>query len=180
MSKQRIIIHCVILFLLLLMNLLSVQYLWIVEYRYDMKPKVYDYYTITNYEEISMCRYDAQIKVDVLFNTKHTLSFVKNFEESDTLGTSNLITRKIKIRNDLKIQYFVTTYAHELAHIKYQTANETYVNYISIITLYESGDEQLRQIAMNKAQLIIDGHYDGTEYDCGYYLIEYFKTKGVI
>ena len=71
---------------------------------------------------------------------------------------------------------FITTYVHELLHIKHQTLDETYVSFMTFKTMYESGNETLRGCAMRLASQTVAGAYPG-DYDCGYYILKYLKEN---
>lgn len=65
--------------------------------------------------------------------------------------------------------------AHEISHCKLKTVYECKTEYYAIITLVESNNKYLHYIGMWWADYIVSGGKAGTEYDCGYYLLEYFK-----
>lgn len=126
-------------------------------------------YTITKEE--------AKEFVKNLYNTSHF------YIETDKLSATryaecSVILRTVKIKKNLNIVDYVTSYAHELTHLKYLYADETLTTFKAFVILYESGNEEIKNMALMDAQSVINGLYRGTEYDCGYYIIEYLKEMG--
>lgn len=107
-----------------------------------------------------------------LFNVEHTYIETNDLPETDS--ANSVIGRKeVKIRPDLPLIEFTVSYAHELVHIKYELYDETNTAYRTFVDLYESGNDELKNISLVYAQSIMDGCYKGTEYDCGYYILQY-------
>ncbi len=73
---------------------------------------------------------------------------------------------------------YITTLAHELCHIKYFTANETYTEYMAFVELYESESIILQSVAK---QMIFEHCtlrlYAGTEYDIASYICKYLRRN---
>lgn len=91
---------------------------------------------------------------------------------------TNFTLRKIMVDTAYTTRHHAYTFflAHELTHLKYFTANECFTEYTAIITLYESGNEYFRNVALWRAHLTLQANSQD-EYDCGYYLLEYFKRE---
>ena len=107
-----------------------------------------------------------------LFNVEHSYNETSDLPETDS--ANSVIGRKeVKIRPDLPLIEFTVSYTHELVHIKYELYDETNTAYRTFVDLYESGNEELKNISLVYAQSIMDGCYKGTEYDCGYYILQY-------
>ena len=107
-----------------------------------------------------------------LFNVEHTYIETNDLPETDS--ANSVIGRKeVRIRPDLPLIEFTVSYAHELVHIKYELYDETNTAYRTFVDLYESGNDELKNISLVYAQSIMDGCYKGTEYDCGYYILQY-------
>lgn len=84
----------------------------------------------------------------------------------------------VMIDDDLNGVSYITTYVHELMHIKYQTTNERFVVFMTFKTMYESGSDVLRNCSMELAYMVVSGAYE-REYDCGYYILEYLKGEKI-
>lgn len=120
----------------------------------------------------------SQIKnmLDDIYNVKYT------YQEDDlgnvaTCGIANIANKSITMNSRLSPKDYVWALSHEIVHIKYKTADEVFTEYTSIITLYECGNDVFSNIAYNRAADIVAGVYKNTEYDCGYYLINYFGWR---
>ena len=143
----------------------------------DMKVMNYDRFHVQVEEiEYSLTKKEAKQLVKDLYNTPHIYIETSNINEY-SYANSFIMARVVRIKPNLSILDYVFSYAHELTHIKYQTADETYTMFKTFTTLYESGNEELQNIALRYAQNIIEGGYLDTEYDCGYYILEYFKGE---
>lgn len=172
MSKRKIII-------ILILALLNAYFWGIVGYSklsynsYKPKPYEYTYIKVQPIEE-TLTKESAKKLIKKLYNTPHIYK-EKSF---DGFGRSIILYRKVEINKDLKLNDYIITYAHELTHIKYCTENETWASYKTFKTLYESGNAELRYIALNYANEVLSGCWQGTDYDCGYYILKYLINKG--
>lgn len=147
-----------------------------VEKRHVLAVKSYtaditlDYTLESPYE----CNNDIKKDLDKLFKAGGYFYAEKSMRTS--IGAiTNLTLRKITM-NDCFIgnkNLYTFFLAHELTHLKYYTANECFTEYTAIITLYESGNDYFKNVALWRASLIIQSNLQD-EYDCGYYLLEYF------
>lgn len=136
------------------------------------KPKPYEYTQLYNPQvNIKLDKSSARKLIKKLVKTPH---FYKE-KEIDGYGRSVILFRKVEINTNLNIEDYVVTYTHELTHLKYCTLNETWVSYKTFKILYESGNVELRYIALNYANEVIQGNWQGTDYDCGYYMLKYLN-----
>lgn len=179
LDKKLIVLSLLLIFMSLLCFIVWYDYWYITSY-YKMEPVSYQHIVlnIPDYK-ITYTKNELKEEISKLYNISHCYEEIDNLEPTTT-GTTKLLLRKVYIRKNLSLQSYATTYAHELTHIKYNTANETYTNYMSLIILYESENIQLQQIALNEMKAIIKGRESGTVYDCGYYLLNYLKEKGEV
>jgi hypothetical protein len=114
--------------------------------------------------------------VSGLYSTPHIYLETDNLSARNN-GNSLVVARVIQIKKDLSVQDYAVAYAHELTHVKYQVADETYTTFKTFTTLFESGNAELRHMALRDAQIIIYGGYGRSEYDCGYQILEYLKQN---
>lgn len=171
---QRIII-AVLLFLIVIVNIIS----FTLFFKTKMRAKSYERgYIVTasiGFDEPS--KEEAAALVRNLYNTPHSF---KETDLNNKNGHADILKKVVYIDDNLTISDFIYAYAHELTHLKYATTNETFTSYKSIIMLYESNNHILQCVALSATTEILNGCAEGTEYDCGYYLTEYFKDKGVL
>lgn len=145
------------------------------KFRVNYKVKPYDPTTLTTPAVThTLTKSTAKKLIKDLYNTPHIYT-EKNLDKQNRNGQSIPIWRVAIIHNDLDLHDYIIAYAHELTHIKYQVADETYTTYKTIVKLYESGNAELQYHAIKEANDILSGCYEDTDYDCGYYIIEYFK-----
>ena len=107
-----------------------------------------------------------------LFKVEHSYTETNDLPETDS-ANSVIGQKSVKIRPDLPLIEYTVSYAHELVHIKYEYYDETSTAYRTFVDLYESGHDEIKNISLVYAQAIMDGCYKGTEYDCGYYILQY-------
>lgn len=87
-------------------------------------------------------------------------------------GETNLILRVVTIHNNLDIYNYIFSFAHEYLHLKYMTASERFVNLKTFELLYNSGNNDFRNVAIwyaNRDMIGIIPH----DYQCWAYI----KTK---
>ena len=177
-SKVKLKIKTAIIIILSFMLLISSYQVWHIHCKYDMSYKPYRLCYIKNnynYNYVDHNNYKKLVKRE--FNTPHILKISSDGFEEHQYAKSSPLFRIVIMKN---VQYGINNvkaYAHELAHVKYQTLNDCFATYKAITTLYESENEMLKYVAINYANDVLQGGYEGNEYDCGYYLIEYFKGK---
>lgn len=132
------------------------------------------FYMEQEYIETQYTKPQIRIMLDNIYNTKYKYKEVEEIEELVGGYTHN---GTIYVDKNVDTIDYIIILAHEVTHIKYATSNETFTEYTSIVTLYESNNILFQKVALNRAKLIVGGGLYGTEYDCGYYLIQYFKDK---
>lgn len=106
-------------------------------------------------------------------NTPH-LYFESELGEAKC-GVSSPFTRVVIVDKDIDVATYIIAYTHELIHVKYQTVNERYTAYKTFLVLYESGNKTLKQVAMYYAKEQLNGQFEGTDYDCSWYIDKYLK-----
>ena len=121
---------------------------------------------------------NSQIKalIDDLYDTPH-ITIHKNIPRKSTPAYSIVQYRIVFMDIDLSGVDYAISYAHELTHIKHQTADETWTTFYTWKTLIESDNEFLQNAGFIYESRIMCGGYEGTEYDCGYYIENYRKGQ---
>lgn len=173
-TKIRAIQNALIVMLLLALVLTSFQ-VWHIQFShaFDVKTYVPQYVEITKTPQLTLTKETAHTMIAELFDTPH-IYFERDLPSNQD-GRSRIMFRTIEIDSNLNTHTYIITYAHELCHVRYQVGNETYTAYMTFIRLYESNNAELQYHALVYAQDVINGGYSGTEYDCGYYILEYLK-----
>lgn len=173
-TKDRI--SNLIIFLTLIITVLTVfQIIYIFNYiNLEVKDYKKTQLTIENME-YTLTKKEIRNIIKELYDIPHIYIETDNLPEKEN-GISYVLLRMINVKKSLDIKTYAITYAHELTHIKYQTADETFTTFMTFVTLYESGNKELQNMALKEAQGIINGGYAGTEYDCGYYILKYLKN----
>lgn len=148
-----------------------------VQKRFALEVKPYTTDLRLNYD--LKCPYDnnSDIKKDLdkLFNAG--VYFYREKDMPTGIGANVNFTFRLVTMNKFYLGYkndYTFFLAHELTHLKYYSANECFVEYKAIITLYESGNDYFKNIALWRANGVLLGNIQD-EYDCGYYLLEYFN-----
>ena len=112
--------------------------------------------------------------VDKLVGVPHF--YAEKGERMQNWGYSQIMFRRVVINSHLKGEDYVITYTHELVHLKYWCENETYTSFKTFVALYESENVILRNVAERYAYSVITlGEFEGTEYDCGFYILRYLN-----
>lgn len=177
MSKAKSRIETAIIVLLSFALVITGYQVWHIYFKQFMTYKPYQQCHIENtyYWEFQGDYCEWGSKVSAEFDTVHWVTKSDNFSGRQYAKSSALF-RSVVLKNCATLDgTMIKAYAHELAHIKYQTYDERFVTYKAIITLYESNDEILKHVAIDYANDVLEGGYSGEEEDCGYYLLEYFK-----
>lgn len=177
MSKAKSRIKTAIIVLLSFALVITGYQVWHIHFKQYMPYKPYQMCKIENiyYWEFQggYCAWGSKVSAE--FDTVHWVTESDYFSDNQYAKSSPLF-RHVVLKNCATLDgTMIKAYAHELAHIKYQTTNDSYATYQAIITLYESNDEILKHVAIDYANDVLTGGYYGTDYDCGYYLLEYFK-----
>lgn len=144
-------------------------------HRWKVKPYKRIYVEIPENLAENVSRNDLKSLVDNLFDQPHFYREKSNFTQ---YGKTIILFRSVTINAKLDNENYTLTYAHELTHLKYMCANETFTAYKTFVALYESGNEILKNVAERYACKVLRGDWQGTPYDIGYYILEYFKENG--
>lgn len=126
--------------------------------------------------EYTLTKDQVKQMVSNLYNTPHMYLETDNLSAGSN-GNSLVVARVVTIKKELSVSEYAIAYAHELTHVKYQVADETYTTFKTFTTLFESGNAELRHMALKDAQIIIYGGYGRSEYDCGYQILEYLEQN---
>lgn len=160
----------IIIILLILIGSVIAQNIYIYNsHKLEVKPYKQTIIYVPD-KEIDLTRKQCKKLVDDLYKTPHF-----TIETNSNTGSPVFIPPIAFINKNLNNREYIIYYAHELTHLKYQTANETFVTYITFKTLYESDNEILHYCGEFYGACILSGEASGTEYDCGYYILEYLK-----
>lgn len=178
--KERIKSIIIILLALLLILMMGMEGYILFSHNWKVKE-----YTRVDLQvptmEYNLTKAQAKELVKDLYDTPHF--FTEKELQGATLGQSYILWRVAEINFGLDVEDFTITYAHELTHIKYQVQNETYITFMTFKVLYESGNAVLQNMALRHARVILGGGYNGTAYDCGYYILDYLRDiqyEGII
>ena len=173
-KRKRIAINVLSFLVLLgiLMDIIIVAYFN--QPRYSMLEVMpYEHLTLPRQPiNCTLSRREIKIMLDDFYRIPY------NYYEADIPGLDGGYVdsnHNITISSSLNNSEYLFALAHEITHIKYNTPNETFVEYTTIVELIESGNTLFEQVAMNRARMIISGSALGTEYDCGYYLRKYLQ-----
>lgn len=173
-TKIRAVQNALIVMLSLALVLTIFQVLHI-QFSHSLEIKSYQIQNITieNRPQLTLTKQTARTTIANLFNTPHIYR-EKDLPPQEN-GRSKIMWRIVEIDKNLDVHTYIVTYTHELCHVRYQVGNETYTAYMTFVRLYESNNTELQYHALVYAQDVISGDYSGTEYDCGYYILEYLK-----
>ena len=123
----------------------------------------------------SLTTQEAIEHVNNHFNINYTLRWRNNGYPA---GQTYLIVNIVYLQEGMDWIDTVWTLAHELCHIKYYSANETYVEYMTFKELYESDDEYLHLVGECMITLHCEFRCNReTQYDVGYYILKYLEEK---
>lgn len=175
-TKIRAVQNALIVMLSLALALTIFQ-VWHIQFSnsLNIKPYTTQIIAIQDKPQLTLTKQTARTTIANLFNTPH-IYFEKDLPPQDN-GISIIMWRVVQIDKDLDVHTYIITYTHELCHIRYQVGNETYVAYMTFVRLYESDNHELRYHALLYANDVISGCYDDTQYDCGYYILDYLKGE---
>lgn len=173
-TKIRAVQNALIVMLSLALALTIFQ-VWHIQFSnsLNIKPYTTQIIAIQDKPQLILTKQTAHTTIAKLFNTPH-IYFEKDLPPQDN-GISIIMWRVVQIDKDLDVHTYIVTYTHELCHVRYQVGNETYTAYMTFVRLYESNNAELQYHALIYAKDVISGDYSGTEYDCGYYILEYLK-----
>ena len=81
---------------------------------------------------------------------------------------------RVFLNETLSNNNLVWIYTHEIMHKKLYSANERYVAFETFKTLYESGNEYFRDVALWRASIMWKNE---KEYDCTWYVVQYLDGR---
>lgn len=173
-TKIRAVQNALIVMLSLALALTIFQ-VWHIQFSnsLNIKPYTTQIIEIQDKPQLILTKQTARTTIANLFNTPHIYR-EKDLPPQEN-GRSKIMWRIVEIDKNLDVHTYIVTYTHELCHVRYQVGNETYTAYMTFVRLYESNNAELQYHALVYAQDVISGDYSGTEYDCGYYILEYLK-----
>ena len=173
-TKIRAVQNALIVMLLLAL-VLTIFQVWHIQFSHslEIKPYTTQIIAIQDKPQLTLTKQTARTTIANLFNTPHIYR-EKDLPAQEN-GRSKIMWRIVEINKNLDVHTYIVTYTHELCHVRYQVGNETYTAYMTFVRLYESNNAELQYHALVYAQDVISGDYSGTEYDCGYYILEYLK-----
>ena len=125
--------------------------------------------TITNDEAINL--------INKLNNHEFKIVYVNDANFDGQVRFCAVFDNTIYLNNNIKTdtKRFVWAYAHETIHATRLCLDERKTQYLTFVLLYESGNEDLKQIALYQASMMIN--ILEKEYDATYYIAEYLKTN---
>lgn len=141
-----------------------------------LKTVPFNKHVVIEYEEYNLEKWEYKGLLDELYDIPYFYIECK-VPGPYTYGSSVCVFGLVFMETDLSTYNYTIALAHELTHVKYQTVDDTWVNFKTFKVLYESGSEPLKSIALQFAQRQFDGCYEG-EYDCAYYIYEYLQDNG--
>lgn len=120
---------------------------------------------------------NKEFKTFYIYNEKDLLS--NTTEEIVQLGYANNLFRTVTVDKNLSSWIYIEVLSHEIAHIKYCTLNDTYVQYMVFKTLFESKSQVLHAYA--EYMIYTQCYLRDTvpEQDIAYYISEYLEDKGL-
>ena len=179
--KKTIII--ILSLLLLIVTIANVQITLKIRHKKRTTLEVVEYQHV-DYEldqfECELSRMEVKAILDAFAGMSYKYVEVRDIWQGDkyaTAGTTDIKNKTITLVDWLPTEKYIVVLAHELIHLKYKAENETFTEYKSLTWLYETNIRAFQIASLNRAKTIIRGDYAGTEYDCGYYLLQYFKGE---
>lgn len=136
----------------------------------DYKQQNCNYYEQFDVHNYKFDRAEIRALLDNEVGTKAYLLF-DNKLNGDNFTI--LQTRTIVI-GDLEGYDYIQGLCHELVHLKFCTANETYTQFMTFKILYESENEILHDCGCDFANAQFKHLWFG-DYDCAYYIEQYLK-----
>lgn len=94
------------------------------------------------------------------------------------LGRAKLFKREIIVVPNLEYIDYVIILTHEMVHIKHFTSDEIYTNYLTFKYLYESNNEDFKNIAIYHYWLSLKGHYS-KNYDMSEHVYNYLIKHNI-
>lgn len=162
---KKAIIICSVILALLVTNLIVLERHLIMPVK-DITPVSH-----TCVINASISREEMIEHINNHFKVNYKLEWI---DSGNLSGKADVIFHKVYLKNNLSPLYVGITLAHELCHIKYYCANETWVEFMAFKELYESNDTVLKMCG--DAMITIHCEYrayKGTAYDIGWYILDY-------
>lgn len=166
---KKLIISLWIIFISLTANIIVLERHIFMPVR-DITPIKYD--TVI---DASISREKVVEHINNHFKINYSLEWVNNYKDK---GKADVIFHRVKLKNEMSPMYVGMTLAHELCHIKYYCANETWVEFMAFKELYESNDTVLKMCGDAMITLHCEYRaYKGTAYDIGWYILDYLEKE---
>ena len=177
MSKTESIIKNIIIILLIVMLFLAIYPIWHIRFSSILKVKEYEpTRLVVTPTTQTLDKKTAKKLISDLYKTPHI--YIEKDIKGEYDGKAIPQFRVVVVDEGISLHAYIIAYTHELTHVKYQVGNETFTAYKTFITLYESGNAELKYHAMVYANDVLSGSYGRGEYDCGYYILKYLKQGG--
>ena len=125
---------------------------------------------LSRQEIIQLAKKAVPVKFYLFFN-------IKPYKEGATGGTF-LVLRTIVVDPKADDDHYTMALVHELIHLKDFTINETYTQFMTFKTLYESENPYFHKIGVLLALEIFDKRYP-KEYTCIGNIIEYLYNNNI-
>lgn len=91
-------------------------------------------------------------------------------------GYAGKFSRIIEMDKDLDVETYCFDLCHEMCHLKYDTSDEIYTNFMAFKSLYESDNATLKNIGTWFGIYILNGDYE-REYDCSKLIVDYLSKS---
>ena len=169
------VIGKIITILVILFIGLEVFDLWHIWFSHKLEPKAYTPIEIQWEFKEKPNKVEVRKLVVGLYNTPHF--YFERHINAD--GMTRIGLGLVIINPDVSPEMYGWVLAHELTHLKYRVGNESWVSFEAFKTLYESGNEVLKNSALYYADKVMSGWYDGA-YNIGYYILEYLEAQNAL
>ena len=83
---------------------------------------------------------------------------------------------KIDMKKCARLEDYYIALCHEMCHIKFFTGNEIYTQFMTFKVLYESNNEELKQVGTWFGIYVLNRCYTQS-YDCSQLIIDYLKSE---
>lgn len=130
--------------------------------------------------KVTYTKEEAKIEIEKIIKPKLYMYLEKDFDKNiANAAITYLVPRIIIVKPNIHIKDYILSYTHELVHLNELVTNERYTNFRTFVILYESGNEQFKNIALEYAYLDMKGRVT-PEYSCWYYIKQYLVEASVI
>ena len=115
--------------------------------------------------------------INKLNNREFNIKYVDNADFDGQVKFCAIFDNTIYINKNITsdTNRFVWTYAHETVHATQLCLNERKTQFLTFKFLYESGNEDFKEIALYQASMMVN--IVEKEYDATYYIAEYLKEN---